>query len=164
MPVYAYAAAVRIIKAHQQVYKRRLAAACRADYGYPHARLDIQLKMLDKAFRLIIAEAYVVYIYPAFYGVKRALRVGAFLRLVYKLKYPCGAGKRVLVEFVSANPTGPMHIGNARGGAIGDTLSSLLTEAGYEVSREFYINDAGNQVAKFGKSLDLRYLHLCLRQ
>ena len=52
--------------------------------------------MLDKAFRLIIAEAYVVYIYPAFYGVKRALRVGAFLRLVYKLKYPCGAGKRVL--------------------------------------------------------------------
>ena len=54
-----------------------------------------------------------------------------------------------------------MHIGNARGGAIGDSLSSLLQEAGYEVSREFYINDAGNQVAKFGKSLDLRYLQLC---
>lgn len=76
-------------------------------------------------------------------------------------KTDLGAGKRVLVEFVSANPTGPMHIGNARGGAIGDTLSSLLTEAGYEVSREFYINDAGNQVAKFGKSLDLRYMQLC---
>lgn len=76
-------------------------------------------------------------------------------------KTDLGAGKRVLVEFVSANPTGPMHIGNARGGAIGDTLSSLLTEAGYEVSREFYINDAGNQVAKFGKSLELRYVQLC---
>ncbi len=72
-----------------------------------------------------------------------------------------GHGRRVLVEFVSANPTGPMHIGNARGGAIGDTLSSLLSAAGYEVSREFYVNDAGNQVAKFGKSLDLRYMHLC---
>ena len=76
-------------------------------------------------------------------------------------KTDLGAGKRVLVEFVSANPTGPMHIGNARGGAIGDTLSSLLSEAGYEVSREFYINDAGNQVAKFGKSLELRYIQLC---
>lgn len=76
-------------------------------------------------------------------------------------KTELGKGKRVLVEFVSANPTGPMHIGNARGGAIGDSLSSLLQEAGYEVSREFYINDAGNQVAKFGKSLELRYVQLC---
>lgn len=76
-------------------------------------------------------------------------------------KTDLGAGKRVLVEFVSANPTGPMHIGNARGGAIGDSLSSLLQEAGYEVSREFYINDAGNQVEKFAKSLNLRYLQLC---
>ena len=76
-------------------------------------------------------------------------------------KTDLGAGKRVLVEFVSANPTGPMHIGNARGGAIGDSLSSLLQEAGYEVSREFYINDAGKQVEKFGKSLDLRYMQLC---
>ena len=75
-------------------------------------------------------------------------------------KTDLGKGKRVLVEFVSANPTGPMHIGNARGGALGDSLSSLLQEAGYEVSREFYINDAGNQVAKFGKSLDLRYMQL----
>lgn len=76
-------------------------------------------------------------------------------------KTDLGKGKRVLVEFVSANPTGPMHIGNARGGALGDSLSSLLQEAGYDVSREFYINDAGNQVAKFGKSLDLRYMQLC---
>ncbi|MCM1335684.1 MAG: arginine--tRNA ligase, partial [Eubacterium sp.] len=68
-----------------------------------------------------------------------------------------GRGKRVLVEFVSANPTGPMHIGNARGGAIGDCLASLLEYAGYTVEREFYVNDAGNQVNKFGLSLDCRY-------
>ncbi len=71
-----------------------------------------------------------------------------------------GEGKRVLVEFVSANPTGPMHIGNARGGAIGDCLASVLEEAGYDVDREFYVNDAGNQVAKFGLSLDMRYKQL----
>ena len=76
-------------------------------------------------------------------------------------KTDLGKGKRVLVEFVSANPTGPMHIGNARGGAIGDSLSSLLQQAGYEVAREFYLNDAGNQVEKFGKSLSLRYMHIC---
>lgn len=72
-----------------------------------------------------------------------------------------GEGKRVLVEFVSANPTGPMHIGNARGGAIGDCLASLLQTAGFKADREFYINDAGNQVAKFGKSLSLRYMQIC---
>ena len=72
-------------------------------------------------------------------------------------KTDMGQGKRVLVEFVSANPTGPMHIGNARGGAIGDCLASVLEYAGYYVEREFYINDAGNQVNKFGLSLDIRY-------
>ena len=71
-----------------------------------------------------------------------------------------GAGKRVLVEFVSANPTGPMHIGNARGGALGDCLASVLDAAGYYTEREFYINDAGNQINKFGLSLELRYLQL----
>ena len=71
-----------------------------------------------------------------------------------------GSGKKVLVEFVSANPTGPMHIGNARGGAIGDSLASALDWAGYEVKREFYVNDAGNQINKFGMSLSLRYLQL----
>ncbi len=71
-----------------------------------------------------------------------------------------GQGKKILVEFVSANPTGPMHIGNARGGAIGDTLASVLDWAGFQVSREFYINDAGNQINKFGLSLDLRYQQL----
>nr|MCR5041855.1 arginine--tRNA ligase [Clostridia bacterium] len=69
-----------------------------------------------------------------------------------------GTGKRALVEFVSANPTGPMHIGNARGGALGDSLASLLTAAGFETEREFYINDAGNQIEKFGLSLSIRYL------
>lgn len=69
-----------------------------------------------------------------------------------------GKGKKVLVEFVSANPTGPMHIGNARGGAIGDCLSSVLEWAGYEVNREFYVNDAGNQIEKFATSLEVRYL------
>ena len=68
-----------------------------------------------------------------------------------------GQGKKVLVEFVSANPTGPMHIGNARGGALGDCLASVLDAAGYTVEREFYINDAGNQINKFGLSLDMRY-------
>lgn len=72
-----------------------------------------------------------------------------------------GDGKRILVEFVSANPTGPMHIGNARGGAIGDTLASVLDWAGFGVNREFYINDAGNQINKFGLSLSLRYLQIC---
>lgn len=71
-----------------------------------------------------------------------------------------GAGKRVLVEFVSANPTGPMHIGNARGGALGDCLAAVLEAAGYYTEREFYINDAGNQINKFALSLDLRYLEL----
>lgn len=69
-----------------------------------------------------------------------------------------GKGKKILVEFVSANPTGPMHIGNARGGAIGDCLASVLDWAGYDVKREFYVNDAGNQIEKFATSLEVRYL------
>ena len=69
-----------------------------------------------------------------------------------------GAGKKYNVEFVSANPTGPMHMGNARGGALGDCLAAVLDWSGYDVTREFYINDAGNQIQKFGKSLAVRYL------
>jgi len=72
-----------------------------------------------------------------------------------------GKGKRVLVEFVSANPTGPMHIGNARGGALGDGIAAVLDAAGFEVAREFYVNDAGNQINKFGASLSVRYQQLC---
>ena len=73
-----------------------------------------------------------------------------------------GQGQRYNVEFVSANPTGPMHIGNARGGALGDCLAAVLEWAGYEVTREFYLNDAGNQIQKFGKSLSVRYRQLYL--
>lgn len=69
-------------------------------------------------------------------------------------------GTRVQVEFVSANPTGDLHMGNARGGAIGDTLANILDAAGYEVQKEFYINDAGNQIELFGASLEARYLEL----
>ena len=73
-----------------------------------------------------------------------------------------GKGERINVEFVSANPTGPMHMGNARGGALGDCLAAVLQKAGYYVEREFYINDAGNQIAKFGLSLSVRYMSLFL--
>ena len=71
-----------------------------------------------------------------------------------------GQGKKVMVEFVSANPTGPMHMGNARGGALGDCLAAVLDAAGYDVWREFYVNDAGNQIDKFANSLEARYLQL----
>ncbi len=73
-----------------------------------------------------------------------------------------GKGKRVMVEFVSANPTGPMHMGNARGGALGDCLAGALSWAGYDVTREFYVNDAGNQIEKFYRSLKARYTQLIL--
>lgn len=72
-----------------------------------------------------------------------------------------GKGKRINVEFVSANPTGPMHMGNARGAALGDCLAAVLGHAGYSVSREFYVNDAGNQIEKFALSLDIRYIQRC---
>lgn len=71
-----------------------------------------------------------------------------------------GKGEKVNVEFVSANPTGPMHLGNARGGALGDCLAAAMDWAGYDVTREFLINDAGNQILKFGKSLAVRYLQI----
>lgn len=71
-----------------------------------------------------------------------------------------GAGKRVMVEFVSANPTGTMTIGNARGGVLGDAMASVLDWAGYDVWREFYVNDAGNQVELFAQSLEARYLQI----
>ena len=71
-------------------------------------------------------------------------------------------GQRIMVEFVSANPTGPMHMGNARGGVLGDTLASVLEAAGADVWREFYVNDAGNQIEKFASSLEARYLQIIL--
>ena len=73
-------------------------------------------------------------------------------------KIDIGNQKKVMIEFISANPTGPMHMGNARGGALGDSLSNILAWAGYDVTKEFYVNDAGNQIEKFGISLEARYL------
>lgn len=73
-----------------------------------------------------------------------------------------GKGEKIMIEFVSANPTGPMHMGNARGGALGDCLAAAMDCAGYDVTKEFYVNDAGNQIAKFGKSLEARYMQLHL--
>ena len=73
-----------------------------------------------------------------------------------------GHGAKCMVEFVSANPTGPMHMGNARGGVLGDALASILDRAGYNVWREFYVNDAGNQIEKFASSIDARYRQLIL--
>ncbi len=71
-----------------------------------------------------------------------------------------GKGKKVQVEFVSANPTGPLHIGHARGAVIGDAIANILQTAGYSVSREYYINDAGNQMNNLGRSVWYRYLEL----
>ena len=71
-----------------------------------------------------------------------------------------GRGEKVMVEFVSANPTGPMHMGNARGGVLGDTLANVLSLAGYDTWKEFYVNDAGNQIHKFAVSIDARYHQL----
>ena len=73
-----------------------------------------------------------------------------------------GHGEKVMVEFVSANPTGPMHMGNARGGVLGDTLANVLSMTGYDVWKEFYVNDAGNQIHKFAMSIDARYHQLIL--
>ena len=90
---------------------------------------------------------------------------GAILRDVKKCgsdygRSDYGKGEKVMLEFVSANPTGPMHMGNARGGALGDCIAAVMERAGYNVSREFYINDAGNQIEKFASSLDVRYRQL----
>ena len=73
-----------------------------------------------------------------------------------------GAGRKVMVEFVSANPTGPMHMGNARGGVLGDTLANVLARDGWDVFKEFYVNDAGNQIDKFARSIYARYMQLIL--
>ena len=73
---------------------------------------------------------------------------------------PKKAGEKIQIEFVSANPTGPLHVGHGRGAAVGSSLANLMLAAGYDVTREYLINDAGNQIQKFGKSLAIRYLQL----
>ena len=74
---------------------------------------------------------------------------------------PAGSGPRVQVEFVSANPTGPLHVGHGRGAAFGDSLASVLEAAGWRVSREYYVNDAGRQMDILAVSAWVRYLELC---
>ncbi len=71
-----------------------------------------------------------------------------------------GRGEKIMVEYVSANPTGPLHIGHGRGAAIGDALANILSAAGYEVSREYYVNDTGNQMEMLGRSVYARYREL----
>ena len=73
-----------------------------------------------------------------------------------------GQCQKVMVEFVSANPTGPMHMGNARGGVLGDTLANVLARDGWDTWKEFYVNDAGNQIHKFAVSINARYMQLIL--
>ena len=97
-----------------------------------------------------------------------SVRTGAWVSLleeVHRLKNrygmpDIGRGRRVQVEFVSANPTGPLHIGHARGAVVGDVIARILEAAGYAVSREYYINDAGNQMHNLGRSVWFRYLEL----
>ncbi|MCK9362208.1 MAG: arginine--tRNA ligase [Syntrophales bacterium] len=79
-------------------------------------------------------------------------------------KSTVGAGKKIMVEFVSANPTGPLHIGHARGAVVGDVMANILAAAGYAVFREYYVNDAGNQMNNLGKSVSRRYQELRGRQ
>ena len=97
------------------------------------------------------------YLKPSFYAksAKAALELGDDFG-----KTNVGNGKKANVEFISANPTGPMHVGNARGGAIGDCMANILSWANYDVTKEFYVNDAGNQIEKFGISLEARFIQL----
>src|SRR5208283_1420871 len=71
-----------------------------------------------------------------------------------------GRGRKIQIEFVSSNPTGPMHLGHGRGAALGAALSNLLSEAGYTVEKEFYINDAGRQVRLLGESVFAKYKNM----
>ncbi len=149
------------------------------DHGDYSTNIAMQLpKQTKKAPRFIaetlvanmkIADSYVESIEiagPGFINFKlKPYWQYAVLAEVAELKADYGrsqknAGKKFNLEFISANPTGPMHMGNARGGAIGDILAAVADWTGYSVTREFYINDAGNQIVKFGDSLDARYRQL----
>ena len=125
---------------------------------------DIAAKLIDKSDlsdtffdTITVAGAgFINFTYsPAFFRavLAEALTQGAGYGRSERMK-----GLKIMVEFVSANPTGPMHIGNARGGAAGDVLAELLSRCGAEVTREFYVNDSGNQIERFGLSLEARYL------
>jgi arginyl-tRNA synthetase len=122
------------------------------------AKLDIEETYIEKC-EVAGAGFINFYLKDSFYSscAKSALEMGTDFG-----KTNLGNGKKAIVEFISANPTGPMHIGNARGGAIGDCMANILKWANYEVTKEFYVNDAGNQIEKFGISLEARFIQLVL--
>jgi len=161
-PVPAFALEVPADRAHGDWACNAAMAGARAFKTAPRKIAEAIQKniILPAAFQSceIAGPGFLNFTYaPRFYG--------EVLQDIHKCgaDYGCsdfGGGKRVLVEFVSANPTGPMHIGNARGGVLGDALSAVLETAGYQVEREFYVNDAGNQVNKFACSLEARYLQI----
>ena len=121
-------------------------------------RLDLSGTYFEKA-EVAGAGFLNFFLSPAFYGAAVAEVLAKGDRYG---ESDVGGGEKVMVEYVSANPTGPMHMGNARGGALGDCLASVMQAAGYDVWREFYVNDAGNQIEKFAVSLEARYLQLFL--
>lgn len=122
------------------------------------SRLDIEETFIQKC-EVAGAGFINFYLKDSFYSscAKSALQIGENFG-----KTNLGNGKKAIVEFISANPTGPMHIGNARGGAIGDCMANILKWANYNVTKEFYVNDAGNQIEKFGISLEARFIQLVL--
>jgi arginyl-tRNA synthetase len=121
-------------------------------------KLDIEETFIEKC-EVAGAGFINFYLKDSFYAksAKTALDLGEDFG-----KTNLGNGKKAMVEFISANPTGPMHIGNARGGAIGDCMANILKWANYDVTKEFYVNDAGNQIEKFGISLEARFIQLVL--
>lgn len=145
-------------------------------HGDYATNLAMQLTRVAKQPPRQIAEAIVSRFDPAAAGVKRVEVAGpGFINLFLDNSYladvvrevlamgeaygkaDVGRGQKVQVEFVSANPTGSLHVGHARGAALGDALCNLLEMAGYDVTREYYINDAGNQIAKLAQSIEIRY-------
>ncbi|HSL91522.1 MAG TPA: arginine--tRNA ligase [Candidatus Limnocylindrales bacterium] len=101
----------------------------------------INIALSDDAWREVVATA-----------LRKGIRFGSSDQ---------GEGQKVLIEFVSANPTGPLHVGHGRGAAVGDALARILSFEGYEVATEYYVNDVGNQMDNLGRSLHARYLQAC---
>ncbi len=158
-----YAVEVPADRAHGDLAINVAMVSARAFRKAPRQIADTIVKYLDLSDTLfekaeVAGPGFInLFLSPAFYGavVEDVCALGDQYG-----RSDFGGGKKVMVEFVSANPTGPMHMGNARGGALGDCLAAVLDAAGYDVWREFYINDAGNQIEKFATSLEVRYLQL----
>lgn len=159
----AYAVEVPADRAHGDLAMNVAMVSARAFRKAPRQIADTIVKYLDLSDTFfekaeVAGPGFInLFLAPAFYGA--VVQDACDLKDKYG-RSDFGQGKKVMVEFVSANPTGPMHMGNARGGALGDCLAAVLDAAGYDVWREFYINDAGNQIEKFATSLEVRYLQL----